>query len=79
MFFTEWNTKVVEGNKWLTSIRNLTPSVTYSVRVSALNSVGEGPISQAVMVKTEQGGKVILQKAIRFIENEDSEVEICCV
>jgi len=58
----EWNTKIVEGNKRLTSLRNLTPSATYSVRVSALNSIGEGPLSQPpVMVKTEQGGKKSLQ------------------
>jgi len=42
----------------LTSLREIIPDVTYTIRVGAINSAGAGPLSQVVMVKTVQGGKL---------------------
>ena len=54
-----WNFDNVGDNKVLTSLRNLTPSVTYAVRVAAVNSAGEGPPSKPVRVKMIQGGDCV--------------------
>ncbi|XP_055488587.1 receptor-type tyrosine-protein phosphatase S-like isoform X13 [Leucoraja erinacea] len=39
----------------LTTIANLTPEATYTVRVLAFTSVGDGPHSPEIQVKTQQG------------------------
>ncbi|XP_072373300.1 receptor-type tyrosine-protein phosphatase delta-like isoform X11 [Scyliorhinus torazame] len=39
----------------LTTIANLTPETTYTVRVLAFTSVGDGPHSPEIQVKTQQG------------------------
>jgi len=57
--FTEWNYKNIPGGKVLTTLEDLTTRVTYSIRVSAINSAGEGPLSQPVKVKTIQRSKYL--------------------
>ena len=51
---SSWETQVVDSNK-LTTISDLVPHVMYTIRVQALTSVGPGPLSQPVQVKTQQG------------------------
>lgn len=41
----------------LTTISGLTPDITYSLRVLAFTSVGDGPPSDILQVKTQQGGE----------------------
>ena len=43
----------------LTTLEDLTTSVTYSIRISAINSAGEGPLSLPVKVETTQRSKII--------------------
>lgn len=40
----------------LTTVSGLTPDLTYSLRVLAFTSVGDGPPSDVLQVKTQQGG-----------------------
>lgn len=42
-------------NSHLTTISELTPHTVYTIRVQAFTSVGPGPISAPVQVKTQQG------------------------
>lgn len=42
----------------LTTISSLTPDITYSLRVLGFTSVGDGPPSDVLQVKTQQGGNV---------------------
>lgn len=60
-FILEWDLEVVVGSIQLSSLQNLFTGVTYSIRVSASNSMGEGPYSDIFMVKTVQGGEVLLK------------------
>uniref|UniRef100_UPI00398F5BFF receptor-type tyrosine-protein phosphatase S-like isoform X14 n=1 Tax=Pristiophorus japonicus TaxID=55135 RepID=UPI00398F5BFF len=50
----------------LTTVANLIPQTTYSVKVLAFTSVGDGPLSPEIQVKTQQGvpGQPINFKAI---------------
>lgn len=41
----------------LTTISGLTPDMTYSLRVLGFTSVGDGPPSEILQVKTQQGGE----------------------
>lgn len=41
----------------LTTISGLTPDITYSLRVLGFTSVGDGPPSDILQVKTQQGGE----------------------
>ena len=58
----------------ITTIQSLVPSETYTIKVLAFTSVGDGPFSEPIHVKVLQGGKgstlivccgVLLQKYIR--------------
>ncbi|KAI5719892.1 hypothetical protein M8J76_016411 [Diaphorina citri] len=49
-----WETQVVDNNQ-LTTISDLTPHTIYTIRVQAFTSVGPGPLSAPVLVKTQQG------------------------
>lgn len=42
-------------NSELTTISELTPHAIYTVRVQAFTSMGAGPMSTPVQVKTQQG------------------------
>lgn len=42
-------------NSELTTISELTPHAIYTVRVQAFTSMGAGPMSSPVKVKTQQG------------------------
>ena len=53
--------------KLLTTLPDLLTSVTYSIRVSAVNSAGEGPLSQSVQVITTQSSKCVVGAEIRGI------------
>lgn len=46
---------MVDNNK-LTTISDLTPHAIYTIRVQAYTSVGPGPMSAPVQIKTQQGG-----------------------
>lgn len=41
----------------LTTISGLTTDITYSLRVLGFTSVGDGPPSDVLQVKTQQGGE----------------------
>lgn len=49
-----WESQMVDNNH-LTTISDLTPHTTYTIRVQAFTSVGPGPVSAPVQVKTQQG------------------------
>ncbi|XP_045464788.1 tyrosine-protein phosphatase Lar isoform X5 [Harmonia axyridis] len=49
-----WQTQTVDNNQ-LTTISELTPLTIYTIRVQAFTSVGPGPLSAPVHVKTQQG------------------------
>jgi receptor-type tyrosine-protein phosphatase F len=50
----QWESQVVDNNQ-LTTINELTPHTIYTIRVQAFTSVGPGPLSAPVHVKTQQG------------------------
>ncbi|XP_030758826.1 tyrosine-protein phosphatase Lar isoform X3 [Sitophilus oryzae] len=50
----QWESQVVDNNQ-LTTISDLTPHTIYTIRVQAFTSVGPGPLSPPVQVKTQQG------------------------
>ncbi|XP_028163729.1 tyrosine-protein phosphatase Lar isoform X1 [Ostrinia furnacalis] len=49
-----WQSQMMD-NSHLTTISELTPHTVYTIRVQAFTSVGPGPISAPVQVKTQQG------------------------
>ncbi|XP_046660338.1 tyrosine-protein phosphatase Lar isoform X5 [Homalodisca vitripennis] len=49
-----WESQMVDNNQ-LTTISELTPHTIYTIRVQAFTSVGPGPLSAPVLVKTQQG------------------------
>lgn len=55
---TQWESQVVDNNQ-LTTISELTPHTIYTIRVQAYTSVGPGPLSPPVHVKTQQGSLII--------------------
>ncbi|XP_049819624.1 tyrosine-protein phosphatase Lar isoform X2 [Aethina tumida] len=50
----QWESQVVDNNQ-LTTISELKPHTIYTIRVQAFTSVGPGPLSPPVHVKTQQG------------------------
>ncbi|XP_017782566.1 PREDICTED: tyrosine-protein phosphatase Lar isoform X5 [Nicrophorus vespilloides] len=50
----QWKSQTVDNNR-LTTIGELTPHTIYTIRVQAFTSVGPGPLSAPVHVKTQQG------------------------
>jgi hypothetical protein len=60
-----WESQMVDNNQ-LTTISELTPHVIYTIRVQAFTSVGPGPLSLPVLVKTQQGGKVYLVSSVVY-------------
>ena len=51
---SQWESQFVDNNK-LTTISDLTPHTIYTIRVEAYTSIGPGPLSAPVQVKTQQG------------------------
>ncbi|XP_051170943.1 tyrosine-protein phosphatase Lar isoform X3 [Leptopilina boulardi] len=49
-----WQSQMVDNNQ-LTTIADLTPHTIYTITVQALTSVGPGPVSPPVQIKTQQG------------------------
>lgn len=49
-----WDSQVVDHSQ-LTTISDLTPHTIYTIRVQAETSVGSGPLSTPVQVKTQHG------------------------
>lgn len=49
-----WGSQMVDNSE-LTTIADLTPHAIYTVRVQAYTSMGAGPMSTPVQVKTQQG------------------------
>lgn len=49
-----WNSQMVDNSE-LTTVSDLTPHAIYTVRVQAYTSMGAGPMSTPVQVKTQQG------------------------
>ncbi|XP_017884553.1 tyrosine-protein phosphatase Lar isoform X9 [Ceratina calcarata] len=49
-----WEHQMVD-NSQLTTISELTPHTIYTIRVQALTSVGPGPLSTPIQIKTQQG------------------------
>ena len=54
MSLSQWESQFVDNNK-LTTISDLTPHTIYTIRVEAYTSIGPGPLSAPVQVKTQQG------------------------
>ncbi|KAK9700492.1 EPTP domain [Popillia japonica] len=50
----QWKSQTVDNNR-LTTISDLTPHTIYTIKVQAFTSVGPGPLSAPVHVKTQQG------------------------
>ncbi|KAK5642104.1 hypothetical protein RI129_008271 [Pyrocoelia pectoralis] len=50
----QWQSQMVDNNQ-LTTISDLIPHTIYTIRVQAFTSVGPGPLSPPVHVKTQQG------------------------
>jgi len=50
-----WTVHFVEGSR-LTTIPNLMTNRTYTLKVLAYTTVGDGPLSEPVQVKMQQGG-----------------------
>ncbi|XP_038632620.1 receptor-type tyrosine-protein phosphatase S-like isoform X19 [Scyliorhinus canicula] len=57
----------------LTTVANLIPQTTYSVKVLAFTSVGDGPLSSEIQVKTQQG---VPGQPINFKATPKSETSI---
>ena len=51
---SSWQTQTVD-NSQLTTISELTAHVMYTIKVQALTSVGPGPLSPPIQIKTQQG------------------------
>ena len=51
---SQWESQFVDNNK-LTTISDLNQQTTYTLRVEAYTSIGPGPLSASVQVKTQQG------------------------
>lgn len=51
---TQWESQMVDNNQ-LTTISELIPHTIYTIKVQAYTSVGHGPLSSPVHVKTQQG------------------------
>jgi len=49
-----WQYQMVD-NSQLTTVSDLTPHTIYTIKVQALTSVGPGPLSLPVQIKTQQG------------------------
>ena len=49
---SQWESQFVDNNK-LTTISDLTPHTIYTIRVEAYTSIGPGPLSAPVQVKTQ--------------------------
>ncbi|CAH1731329.1 unnamed protein product [Aphis gossypii] len=52
----EWITETVEGELMSYSIKGLTPSTNYFFKIQAKNSIGYGPFSPTISIKTLPGG-----------------------
>jgi len=52
-----WTVHRVEGSQ-LTNILNLLTNRTYTLKVLAFTAVGDGPLSEHIQVKMQQGGTV---------------------
>ena len=52
---TLWTLHQVDNSE-LTTISNLLTNRTYTISVLAYTSVGDGPLSEPIQVKTQQGG-----------------------
>lgn len=63
----QWDSQVVDNNQ-LTTISELTPHTIYTIRVQAMTSVGPGPLSPPVHVKTQQG-EIVWIEAVASIEH----------
>ena len=50
----QWDAKREESNE-MTTIHDLIPRTIYTIRVQAYTAIGPGPVSPAIMAKTEQG------------------------
>ncbi|XP_051277007.1 LOW QUALITY PROTEIN: hemicentin-1-like [Dicentrarchus labrax] len=51
-----WQIQITEDS--MTTISSLIPDITYGLRVQGFTSVGDGPLSDMVQVKTQQGAPV---------------------
>ena len=60
----------------LTTISNLLTNRTYTISVLAHTQIGDGPLSEAIKVKTQQGGENI---NIIYISNHVTEVSYMSV
>jgi len=49
-----WNSRMIDNSE-LTTVSELTPHAIYTVRIQAYTSMGAGPMSTPVQVKTQQG------------------------
>ncbi len=61
----------------LTTISGLVPDITYGLRVLAFTSVGDGPPSDILQVKTQQGGEICAHVICCSIKAHD--IHICVI
>jgi len=53
-----WTVHPVD-NSQLTTVSNLLTNRTYTISVLASTDIGDGPLSDQIRVKTQQGGKLV--------------------
>lgn len=53
---SHWQLHNTDDSKF-TTLSGLTPDVTYSLRVLGFTSVGDGPLSDVLQIKTQEGGE----------------------
>lgn len=61
-----WTVHPVEGGLELTTITNLLTNRTYTIRILAFTSVGDGPLSDILHVKMQPGGLSICSSHIKM-------------
>ena len=55
---SKWMIHLVENSQQLTTISDMVTMATYTIRVLAFNARGDGPLSNPIHVKMQQGGKI---------------------
>jgi hypothetical protein len=64
----EWITETVDGELMSYSIKGLTPTTNYYFKIQAKNSVGYGPFSPTISIKTLPGIRLILMSCIQYYQ-----------
>lgn len=61
--FSQWQLHNTNDSKF-TTISDLTPDMTYSLRMLGFTSVGDGPLSDVLQIKTQLGGEKMFSMSL---------------